>query len=92
MTSTNRPAATLETIAWAFVLLTCLRIWTGPLALESSAKAQLPNPAAQRANALAETRRTNELLTEIRDLLQKGTLHVRLEQADKHPDTNAQGG
>lgn len=92
MTSTVRRVSSLEAILWAFVLLTCLRIWTGPFALETGAAAQLPNPAAQRATALTEARRTNELLTEIRDLLREGTLHVRLEQADKHPDRNTQGG
>ena len=48
------------------VLLTCLRVWTGPVFLVPSVQAQLPDPALQRKQLLEESRRTNRLLVEIK--------------------------
>ncbi|RME40920.1 MAG: hypothetical protein D6788_02350 [Planctomycetota bacterium] len=66
-----------------FVLLTCLRVWLGPLPDPPQARAQIPDSGLQRKQILEEARRSNKLLAEIKDLLQNGTLNVRLAGADK---------
>ena len=65
-----------------FVLLTCVRVWVGPGAVLPVADAQIPNPAAQRNAAVKEARRTNLLLTEIKQILEVGVLNVRMAGAD----------
>ncbi len=64
------------------VLVTCLRVWIGPMTLVEPACAQVANPASQRTQLLTETRRTNQLLEEIKQLLKTHTLNVRVEGAD----------
>jgi len=71
------------------VLVTCLRVWVGPFTLNESVAAQIPDSAAQRNLLLAETRQTNELLTQIRQLLEKGALNVRIVGADNQADAPA---
>lgn len=63
------------------VLITCLRVWFGPLVPESTAMAQLPNAGAKQNEQIEEARKTNALLTEIRDLLKSGTLNVKVTPA-----------
>lgn len=65
-----------------FVLLTCLRVWTGPLPMLESAYGQIPDAGMQRKQLLDEAKKSNELLTDIRQALTQGTLHVRVEGAD----------
>ncbi len=65
-----------------FVILTCLRIWLGPFPLLERAEAQIPDAGLQRKQQLDEVRRTNELLSDIKRILETQTLHVRLEGAD----------
>ena len=64
------------------VLLTCLRVWVGPVSMLDEAQAQIPDSALQRKLLLEEARQTNRLLTEIKQLLRKGTLNVRIQGAD----------
>ena len=71
------------------VLATCLRVWTGPVALIDTAAAQIPDSAAQRIQLLEETRRTNELLTQIKQILERGPLNVRIAGADNQADAPA---
>ncbi len=74
------------------VLVTCLRVWTGPVALESTVRAQLPDSAAQRKQILDEARRTNQLLAEIKAVLEHGTLNVRNQSADNSKGVPASKG
>ena len=64
------------------VLLTCLRIWLGPFPLLERAEAQIPDAGLQRKQLVDEARRTNELLSDIKRILETQTLHVRLQGAD----------
>ena len=65
-----------------FVALTCLRIWVGPFPLLERAEAQIPDAGLQRKQILDEAKHTNELLSDIKRILESQTLHVRLEGAD----------
>ena len=65
-----------------FVVLTCLRIWLGPFPLLERAEAQIPDAGLQRKQLVDEARRSNELLSDIKRILESQTLHVRLEGAD----------
>ncbi len=70
--------------AWIVLLvLTCLRVWSGPLDPFPVAHAQVPDSGRQRLELLEEARRTNALLAEIREILTRGTLNVRSIAADK---------
>jgi len=71
------------------VLVTCLRVWTGPVALVDTVSAQIPDSAAQRKLMLEEARRTNELLTQIKEILERGPLNVRIAGADNQADAPA---
>lgn len=66
----------------AFLLLTCVRVWTGPGNWEPTALAQIPDAGLQRKQAIDEARRTNQLLQEIRAILSDGVLNVRIQGAD----------
>lgn len=79
MSASNRAASTpwSHRILLLVALATVLRVWFGPIPVEPTAQAQLPNQGAKLAEQLAETQRTNQLLVEIRDLLKHGTLSVR---------------
>lgn len=70
-----------------FLLLTCIRVWVGPAAILEQAQAQVPDSGKQRRLLLEETRRTNQLLTEIRQLLEAHTFNVRIQGADNQADT-----
>jgi len=65
-----------------FVILTCLRIWLGPFPLLERAEAQIPDAGLQRKQLVEAAQRTNELLSDIKRILESQTLHVRLEGAD----------
>ena len=57
---------------------TVLRVWLSAAAWESSASAQIPDSGMQRKLLIDELRRTNALLTEIRDaIVVKGTVSER---------------
>jgi len=68
------------------VLLTCLRIWIGPVDWEPRAMAQIPDPGQQRIKILEETRKTNALLTEIKGILTSHTFNVKDVSADNQAD------
>ena len=65
-----------------FVLLTCLRVWVGPMPVVQPARAQIPDAGTQRKLLVDEVRRTNQLLTDIKQILATRTLNVRIEGAD----------
>lgn len=72
----------VQRLALGFVLLTCVRVWTGPLPMLETAYGQIPDAALQRKQLLDEAKMSNQLLTDIKQTLATGTLHVRLEGAD----------
>jgi hypothetical protein len=74
------------------VLLTCLRVWTAPADLVPLARAQIPDSGAQRQMLVEETRKTNRLLTEIKQLLESHTFNVRVRGADNQADEPAPAG
>ncbi|UCE62262.1 MAG: hypothetical protein JSU63_11220 [Phycisphaerales bacterium] len=67
----------------AFVLISCLRVWLGPTQIVPSAEAQIPDSAMQRRLLVEEAKRTNQLLSEIKQILTSRTLNVRVAGADK---------
>ena len=69
-----------------FVSLTCVRVWIGPTTVIKAAQAQIPDAGLQRKQMLEETRRTNELLTQIVQLLKDHTFNVRMLGADNQAD------
>ena len=75
-----------RTVIGLGVLLTTIRVWTGPVPLIEPASAQIPDSGLQRQQLLDETRRTNQLLKEIKKILDTGTLNVRFPGADNPSD------
>lgn len=71
---------------YAFVIATSLRVWLGWGPALPRAQAQIPDPARQRLTLLEEARRTNQLLSDIKRLLESGTLNVRVLPADNQAD------
>ena len=65
-----------------FVILTCFRIWLGPFPLLERAEAQIPDAGLQRKQLVEQAQRTNELLSDIKRILETQTLHVSLQGAD----------
>jgi hypothetical protein len=84
---TNRQGSMFwRTVIGLGVLLTAIRVWTGPVLLVEPASAQIPDSGLQRQQLLEETRRTNQLLQEITKTLNSGTLNVRFPSADNPSD------
>lgn len=67
----------------AVIVATLCRVWLGPITVERTVLAQIPDAGAQRNEVIAEIRKTNQLLGSIADLLEKRTLNVRVMPADK---------
>lgn len=65
------------------VVATLCRVWLGPITIERTVLAQIPDAGTQRNEVIAEMRKTNQLLENIADLLEKRTLNVRVMPADK---------
>ena len=81
----NRPYSSspwVQRLVLGFVLLTCVRVWIGPLPMLETAYGQIPDAALQRKQLLDEAKVSNQLLADIKQALTTGTLHVRLEGAD----------
>ncbi len=73
----------------AFLFVTCLSVWIGPIRLVEPAQAQIPDAGLQRKLVLEQARRTNQLLVEIKQILKTGTFNVRMEGADNKSDVLA---
>lgn len=69
----------------AFVLLSCIRAWTGAWT-PPEARGQIPDAGTQRREQIDESRRTNQLLLEIRTILTDQVLNVRIHSADNPKD------
>jgi len=80
--ASSRSSPWIHRAVVGFVLLSCLRVWTGPFPVLESAYGQIPDAGLQRKQLLDEAKRSNELLNEIKQVLTTATLHVRLEGAD----------
>ncbi len=65
-----------------FLVVTCIRAWAPNEPVLSVAKAQVVNPSAQRRDLVREAKRTNQLLTDIKKILESGELKVRVEGLD----------
>jgi len=74
--------------------LTCLRVWSGPITFLERAEAQIPDSGLQRKQQLDEIRHTNELLSEIKQILLTRTFNVVVQGADNTSETTspARGG
>ncbi len=70
-------------LLYAAVLLTCLRVWLGPITILSKAQAQIPDSGQQLYSIITQAKQTNVLLGEIKQLLKSGTINVRVKDADK---------
>ena len=74
-----------------FVLFTCVRVWLGPMPMVDTVQAQIPDAGVQRNTMVDEIRRTNQLLTEIKQILTTQTLNVRIHGADNTSTDNKAG-
>ncbi len=72
-----------------FLLLTCIRVWVGSEPILEPVQAQIPDSGMQRKLLLEEVRQTNRLLSNIKQLLETGTLNVRIQGADNQADRAA---
>ena len=81
----HRGTSRLGTLAvLAILAVTMWKVWLGPGHMLPVASAQmLPDRAADRQQMLAEMRKTNQLLSELVQILKTETLQVRLEGTDK---------
>ncbi len=81
----------LRGVFWLFIFFTCLRMWLGPGPVLPQAQAQIPDSGLQRKVLIEEARKTNQLLSDIKRLLEQGTLNVRMQGADNSVDGPAGG-
>jgi len=73
-----------KNLAFHGVLIASLfRVWLGPITIERTALAQIPDAGAQRKELVEELRKTNQMLAGIKDHLEQRTLNVRVVGADK---------
>ena len=89
--SQHQKASFLRIALVLFVLLTCVRVWLGPEPMVDTAQAQIPDAGSQRRAMVDEIRRTNQLLTEIKQILSTQTLNVRIQGADNTSTDNKAG-
>jgi len=74
---------------WTIGVLTVLRVWCGVSPALPEAAAQIPDAGKQRLALVQQVERTNALLSDIKGLLEQGTLNVRLAGADNPSDRGA---
>ena len=67
-------------------IITFARVWLPSVTEPAAAEAQIPDAGAQRVQLVEEARRTNEILTEIRDILRKEPLQVIVRSADNQSE------
>jgi hypothetical protein len=83
MRSMERPARLLRIAAAAFLVLTLLKVWVQPRGLLPEARAQIPDAAAQRNELMEQAKRTNQLLTDILEVLRAQPFKVESVGTDK---------
>ncbi len=89
--SPHRNSSVPRIVFGLLALLTCLRVWLGPMVLVEPAQAQIPDSGLQRKLLLDEARRTNRLLSDIKQILAVGALNVRIVGADNTGTDNTAG-
>ncbi|MGB0716745.1 MAG: hypothetical protein ACPGXK_12760 [Phycisphaerae bacterium] len=67
------------------IVITCLRVWLGPVQWEPRAEARIPDAGKQRQHLVEEIRQTNQLLKQILAKLENGTFNVNVKGTD-NPD------
>jgi len=82
MTSDNR-FSRRHLILIVFVAATTWKVWLGGPGIIPEAQAQIPDSGLQRKLILDEVRKSNQLLEQLVQTLQNGTLKVRIEGTDK---------
>lgn len=88
--NTERRSLIREWLLPGLIVATCIRVWLIPGGeVLPRAQAQIPDSGMQRKQILSAAQRTNELLTQIADILGSGTIQVRLVDAD---NTGKAGG
>jgi len=83
-TSSNVNSNWTQRFVVLLVVLTCLKVWVGPMNADqpAAAQSQVVDPGEQRLQLLAAANRTNELLAEIKQLLTSHIFNVTLKGAD----------
>ena len=61
----------LERTTLAVVLITCARVWLGPADVSPVASAQVPDAGRQRFQQIEEQQKTNQLLSELKQMLRE---------------------
>ncbi|HUU85776.1 MAG TPA: hypothetical protein VM243_19950 [Phycisphaerae bacterium] len=79
----------LRRLLVGFVVITCLRVWLGPVDILPQARGQIPDGGLQRKQMVDAVRETNRQMSQILTVLKSGTLNVRVVSTDK---TGAAGG
>lgn len=87
--SSNRRRPWTHIVIAIVAIATCLRVWVGPVSLDASAMAQIPDSGLQRKLMLEELRRTNQILGEMQELLTSHTFNVHVLGADNQADQRA---
>ena len=90
----SRNRRILRAGGWLLAGATILKVWWAPAPWETPAVAQIPDSGLQRKLLIDEARRTNDLLSDIRRILEKSTINVRIQGADNPDDAAppARGG
>ena len=95
MTHESRPSVLprlWKALFVGFVLVSCVRVWVGPVEVLPRAQAQIPDAGSQRIESQRLSRETNRLLGEILATLRTRTLNVRLASTDNNSAGGAAGG
>ena len=67
--------------------LTLAALWTGQPRVASDARADIPDPGAQRLAMVEEQKETNEKLARLIELLESGRVKVQVERENGDEDT-----
>lgn len=84
---TNGGMSPVRWVVGTLALLTFLRVWIGPFSLIQTAQAQIPDSGLQRKILIEEIKRTNQLLSEIKQVITSYTLNMPQKGADNKPGT-----
>lgn len=87
--SNNRRRPWTHILIGVMAIATFVRVWFGPISMDASAMAQIPDSGLQRKLMLEELRRTNQILGEMQELLTSHTFNVHVLGADNQADQRA---
>jgi len=85
--SVRRRPSFWNVVLGLLVVATFIRAWAPqePVLPKAEAQVKVVNPSAQRQQQVIEARRTTQILTDIKRLLESGKLHVVVDVADNLP-------